>query len=317
MTKDSPVRPSRSPRGQTGRVSDPHSRKPALRPGGRTTEPAPAAKPRVQVKPMRLQKLLANGGLGSRRQIEAWISQGRVLVNRQPAKLGDCAVAGDLVELNGLGYKVFAGAPREHAVLIYHKPEGELVTRDDPEGRPTVFSSLPPAAKGRWIAVGRLDINSSGLLLFTNWGELAHALMHPSFTIEREYAVRVFGAVAPEILDRLRAGVVLDDGPAAFERIEDAGGQGLNHWYKVVLREGRQREVRRIWESQGVQVSRLIRVRYANVTLPPRLRAGRWQMLEAEQIEALAALVGLQQTGETMWLKAWQGRSPGGNKRWR
>jgi 23S rRNA pseudouridine2605 synthase len=179
-------------------------------------------------------------------------------------------------------------------VIAYNKPQGELVTRNDPEGRRTVFSQLPKVRNGRWIAVGRLDINTSGLLLLTTDGELANRLMHPSREIEREYTVRVLGKVAESDLARLTSGVELEDGPARFERVEEAGGSGANHWYKVVLKEGRNREVRRLWEAVGATVNRLIRLRYANVEMGPRLFAGNWRKLESEELEGLLALAGLE-----------------------
>jgi 23S rRNA pseudouridine2605 synthase len=178
-------------------------------------------------------------------------------------------------------------------VLIYHKPEGQICTQDDPEGRESVFEHLPKVRSGRWVMVGRLDINTSGLLLFTTDGEMANHLMHPSNEVEREYAVRVFGQVSPETLQRLKAGVKLEDGMAKFDHIIDGGGEGSNHWYHVVLKEGRNREVRRLWESQGVKVSRLIRVRYANLTLPRSQHIGRWEELSLEQVNSLRQAVGL------------------------
>jgi 23S rRNA pseudouridine2605 synthase len=247
-----------------------------------------------QAAPVRLQKLMADAGIGSRRQLEGWIAQGEVLLNGQPAQLGDRGKAGDRLLVRGTGYQIKrdtrAGLPR---VLAYHKPEGQLVTRSDPEGRATVFESIPAVAGGRWIAVGRLDINTSGLLLLTDQGELANRLMHPSREVEREYAVRILGAVTDEAVDRMLQGVELDDGPARFERIDDAGGVGANHWYHVVLREGRQREVRRLWEQVGLVVSRLIRIRYGSVLLPPRLRPGRWQFLDESQVRALLDQAGM------------------------
>ncbi len=238
--------------------------------------------------PERIQKLLARHGLGSRREIEQWIRAGRVRVNGAPAQLGGCIGPGDVVEVDGRRLRLLREEKaRPSRVLAYHKPVGEVCSRDDPRGRPTVFARLPRLARGRWIAVGRLDINTSGLLLFTTDGDLANRLMHPRTGVEREYAVRVRGEVTPEMLAHLRRGVMLEDGEAAFVRIVHAGGRGSNHWYHVVLREGRKREVRRLWESQGLQVSRLIRVRYGPVALPRGLRAGHWRELDEREIRAL------------------------------
>jgi 23S rRNA pseudouridine2605 synthase len=238
----------------------------------------------------RLQKLLAAAGNGSRRQIEAWISAGRLKINGATARLGDRAQAADHIELDGkaLALKAAGAAPR---VLLYHKPDGEIVTRSDPKGRPTVFERLPPVAAGKWVAVGRLDINTAGLLLFTDSGELANRLMHPRFEVEREYAVRVLGALSPENRAKLLSGVQLDDGSGRFDRLEPSGAaEGANRWYRVVLREGRNREVRRLFESVGHTVSRLLRVRYGPVELPRDLRPGRWLELDegsvAEIVEA-------------------------------
>ncbi len=241
----------------------------------------------------KLQKILANAGLGSRREIESWIQAGRVTVNGKAATLGDRADEKDVIRVDGRPVEHWRLAGMPWRVLMYHKPEGEVTTRSDPEGRPTVFEHLPKLRSGRWIVVGRLDLNTSGLLLLTTSGELANRLMHPSGEIEREYAVRVLGPVSPETLEHLKSGVPLEDGMARFDEIIDAGGQGANHWYHVILREGRNREVRRLWESQGVKVSRLIRVRYGNVQLGRRVRPGRWEELPEEQVRALAALVGI------------------------
>lgn len=239
----------------------------------------------------RLQKFLARAGLGSRRQIEVWVRQGRITVNGTPAQLGVQVGGADQIQIDGKPVWVRADRPQRR-VLAYYKPVGEMTTRRDPEGRPTVFDRLPWLRDGRWVTVGRLDLNTQGLLLLTNDGELANRLMHPSSQIEREYAARVLGAVAPETLGRLRIGVPLEDGVARFEAIRDVGGDGANHWYHVVLREGRNREVRRLWESQGVTVSRLIRVRYGPVALRRGLHPGRWDELDGTQIGALLAAVG-------------------------
>jgi 23S rRNA pseudouridine2605 synthase len=241
----------------------------------------------------RLHKLLASAGFGSRREIERWIEEGRVSVNGVVAKLGDSASAEDDISIDGrrLPTRQIAAPPRR--VIAYYKPEGEITTRNDPEGRPTIFENLPRLTQGRWIAVGRLDINTSGLLLLTTDGELANRLMHPSHAVQREYAARVLGEVDTDVLKTLLHGVELEDGPARFESITDAGGPGANHWYHVTLSEGRNREVRRLWETQGVKVSRLIRVRYGPLTLPRRLRPGRWQDLAPEELAQLLELVGL------------------------
>ncbi len=241
--------------------------------------------------PERLQKLLARAGLGSRREIEAWIAAGEITVNGQAATLGTRASLNDRIKRKGRLLQLNRARPQAPRVLIYHKPEGEVSTRRDPEGRTSVFRALP---KGRWIGVGRLDVNTLGLLLFTNDGELAHRLMHPSSELEREYAVRIRGELDEEQRARLLGGVMLDDGEARFARVDAVGGgEGSNHWYHVVLREGRKREVRRLWEAVGLTVSRLIRVRYGNVKLPRGLRAGRWQELGEAQLRSLYASAGL------------------------
>ncbi len=241
----------------------------------------------------RLQKVLARAGHGSRRQIEAWIRDGKITVNGKLAELGISVSATDIIKIDGRSVSTATGPDNIPRTLIYHKPSGELTTRKDEAGRPTVFDHLPRIAHGRWISVGRLDFNTSGLLLVTTDGELAHRLMHPSWEVEREYAVRVLGEVDDEVLQRLQEGVMLDDGLAAFTSILDAGGAGANHWYHVILREGKNREVRRLWESQGLQVSRLIRIRYGPVSLPRSVRAGRFKDLEPEELRALYTLVKL------------------------
>jgi 23S rRNA pseudouridine2605 synthase len=236
---------------------------------------------------VKLQKALADAGHGARREIEEWIAAGRISVNGEVAHVGQRIGPEDRVRLNGRLVQLKAGGGRLPRVLFYHKPEGEIVSRDDPEGRPTVFEKLPRINNGRWIAVGRLDFNSCGLMLFTSSGELANRLMHPSYELEREYAVRVLGEPTPEAMAQLEAGVELEDGLAKFNRILDAGGEGANHWYNVTLSEGRNREVRRMFEAVGLQVSRLMRVRYGPAQLPPGLKRGMWRELEPTEVMAL------------------------------
>jgi 23S rRNA pseudouridine2605 synthase len=257
----------------------------------------------------RLQKVLATAGLGSRRQIEEWIRAGRVDVNGEIAQLGDRVRTTDRIRVDGRVIPASRLEPPERQVLVYNKPEGELVTRADPEGRRTVFESLPRPKRGRWIAVGRLDINSMGLLLLTTDGELANRLMHPSREVEREYAVRVLGEVTPAVLQRLQSGVQLDDGPARFDSVAEMGGEGANHWYRVTLREGRYREVRRMWEAVDVRVSRLKRIRFGPVTLGSTDRAGRWRDATPEERAALVALARL--PPETPPARSSPGRAPG------
>ncbi|RLK48826.1 ribosomal large subunit pseudouridine synthase B [Alkalispirillum mobile] len=268
----------------------------------------------------KLQKVLARAGVGSRRQMEAWIAEGRVKVNGKPAQLGDRVSAEDRLQVDGRPVAQHKLQP-ERQVLLYYKPEGEVCTRNDPEGRPTVFDNLPEAG-GRWVVVGRLDLNSQGLLLFTTDGELANRLMHPSSGIEREYAVRVFGEVTDEILSTLKRGVTLEDGEAAFTSITpvvDHAALGYeikpgNAWYHVTLREGRNREVRRLWESQGLKVSRLLRVRYGPVKLPRDLRRGHHLPLRKGQIASLCQAVGLKHEPDNDHDRR-KGRKPQGRRR--
>ncbi len=243
----------------------------------------------------KLQKLIAQSGLASRREAERWIEAGRVKVNGRVARLGDRALPTDRIEIDGNPIKPtrLQQAPTE--VLLYNKPEGVVCSRKDDKGRPTIFEHMPKRHRGRWINVGRLDVNTSGLLLMTNNGELANRLMHPRYAVEREYAVRVFGELTPEQLRQLREGVQLEDGPARFERITPMPGEseGKNHWYKVVLKEGRNREVRRMFEAVGLTVNRLIRTRYGQFTLPRNLGRGRTQPLTWRQVNMLLRSVGL------------------------
>jgi len=222
----------------------------------------------------KLQKVLARAGLGSRRAMEQWIIDGRIMVNKTVAELGCRVTMHDSIRVDGRQITVLAAEEIRTRVLIYNKPQGEVCTRSDPEGRATVFQNLPAIKLGRWINVGRLDYNTSGLLLFTNNGELANALMKPNDEIERVYAVRILGIVDKAMLTRLQKGVRIEDGLAKFNKISEAGGEGANTWFHVTLCEGRNREVRRLWESQNVQVSRLIRIRFADIALPRYLRRG-------------------------------------------
>lgn len=241
--------------------------------------------------PERIQKLLAKAGIASRRQIEKMIEEGAIQVNGAVAKLGDKITVDDIVKLKGRIVKLAGKIQVDTKVLIYHKPVGEIVSRNDPEGRPSVFRKLPRLEVGRWISVGRLDINTEGLLMFTTDGELAHKLMHPSHQIDREYAVRVMGRIDDPMLERLVNGVELEDGLSRFEDIHDSGGKGVNRWFHVVVAEGRNRVVRRLWESQNCQVSRLIRVRYGPVVLPPGLPVGRSELLDVKAIDQLQQLL--------------------------
>ena len=242
----------------------------------------------------KLQKVLARIGVGSRRDVESWISQGRIKVNGKDATLGLRVDMHDAITIDGKVIKREEAAESVRRVIMYNKPDGEICTRDDPEGRPTVFDKLPRPKEGRWINIGRLAINTTGLLMFTTDGELANRLMHPSYEMDREYAVRVRGEVDDEMIERLKAGVVLEDGPARFTDIQQApGGEGFNHWYHCVVMEGRNREVRRLWESQGLVVSRLKRVRFGPVFLNSDLPMGRWREMSQYEVDVLSAEVGL------------------------
>jgi 23S rRNA pseudouridine2605 synthase len=240
---------------------------------------------------VKLHKALADAGHGSRRELEEWIASGRVSVNGEPAHVGQRIGAEDKVRINGKLVQLKLGGSRSPRVLLYHKPEGEIVSRDDPDGRPSVFEKLPRINNGRWIAIGRLDFNSCGLMLFTNSGELANRLMHPRYGLEREYAVRILGQPSAEALELLQRGVELEDGLARFNRFEQAGGEGANHWYNVTLSEGRNREVRRMFEAVGVTVSRLMRVRYGPVQLPSGLKRGQWRELDPHDVGVLLKLL--------------------------
>ncbi|MGB0965691.1 MAG: 23S rRNA pseudouridine(2605) synthase RluB [Litorivicinus sp.] len=244
----------------------------------------------------RIHKVLARAGVGSRRAIERMIAEKRVQLNGKIAQLGDSLGRHDSVRVDGKPVKVENAFTQGRRVIAYHKPEGEVCTASDPEGRPTVFDRLPEPGMGRWIMVGRLDVNTAGLLLFTTDGDLAHRLMHPSSGVDREYAVRVKGQVDDDMIKRLKQGIELEDGPAKFTDIQRSveDGEGANHWFYCVLMEGRHREARRLWESQGVIVSRLRRVRYGCIFLPKRLRSGRWEELDQRAVNDLADLVGVE-----------------------
>ena len=235
----------------------------------------------------KLQKALADAGYGSRRELEEWILAGRVSVNGEPAHIGQRIGPSDKIRVNGKLAHLRLAAERRQRVLMYHKPEGEIVSRDDPQGRPSVFAKLPRMRGDRWIAIGRLDFNSCGLLLFTNDGALADRMMHPRSGIEREYAVRVVGELSEDAKQRLTSGIELEDGLARFGRLVDGGGEGTNRWYRVTLFEGRNREVRRMFEAVGVTVSRLMRVRYGPVQMPPRLKRGMVLELEPSEVAIL------------------------------
>ncbi|MGC1182891.1 pseudouridine synthase [Legionella sp.] len=232
----------------------------------------------------RLQKILSQAGLGSRREMERWIENGWVRVNGNPVKLGDLASEQDKITVKGKLIPNPLMIKQNTRILLYHKPVGEISSRHDPKFEKTVFDHLPYLKHGRWIQVGRLDLNTSGLLIFTNNGELANQLMHPRYGLEREYAVRVRGQVSQEILNNLLKGVELEDGPAKFIRLVFRGGAGANAWYHVTLNEGRNREVRRLWESQGLEVSRLIRVRYGMLSMPRYLMRGQTYELTPKEV---------------------------------
>lgn len=242
----------------------------------------------------KLQKVLARAGLGSRREAEQWIKDGRVRIDERQAVIGDRVNAGNVIRLDGRIINVKPSHEIRRRVVIYNKPDGEICSRKDPENRPTVFDNLPNLYQGRWLSVGRLDINTSGLLLFTNDGELANKLMHPSTEIERHYAVRIHGDVLPIHVQKLRTGIELEDGFAKFDSISASGGEGKNKWFKVSLKEGRNREVRRMWQEMDLEVSRLIRIQYGPITLPKTLPRGVWSELNDHDVNELCKLAGLQ-----------------------
>ncbi|PWT72794.1 MAG: pseudouridine synthase [Proteobacteria bacterium] len=236
--------------------------------------------------PQKIHKVLAAAGLGSRREMEELIRAGKVKVNGALAQVGMRVQPGDVIRV-GKRQVTVRDSSRLPRIIVYHKPEGEIVSHDDPQGRPSVFEKLPPMRRGKWLAVGRLDYNTSGLLVFTTSGELANRLMHPRYEVEREYAVRIIGKLRDEHLKQVKKGVRLEDGMARFEVIEERGGRGLNNWYRVVLREGRNRVVRRMFDAIGFKVSRLMRVRFGIVSLPFGLRRGTWRELEENHTAAI------------------------------
>lgn len=243
--------------------------------------------------PQRLHKLLALAGLGSRRDMEALIASGRVTINGKVAEVGAGVVPSDVVRIDSRPVRL-SFTPELPQVLLYHKPEGEIVSQDDPENRATVFDKLPRVKGGKWIAIGRLDINTSGLLIFTTSGELANRFMHPRYEVEREYAVRIFGELTDEQISLLTNGIELEDGPANFDHIRATGGEGSNHWYQVILREGRNREVRRLFEAFQLPVSRLMRVRFGPISLPPRLKRGMMMSMDPKEVLKLLEWSGLE-----------------------
>jgi 23S rRNA pseudouridine2605 synthase len=262
------------------------------RPGGKPLSPGRARQHEPAGKPERLHKLLANSGIGSRREMEAMIVAGRITVNGAPAQVGQVVHPRDRIKVNGkLVQPRFSD--RLPRVILYHKPEGEIVSRNDPDHRPNVFTSLPRMSAGRWVAVGRLDFNTSGLLLLTTSGDLANRLMHPRYQLVREYAVRILGELPEDAKARLLEGIELDDGVARFASFQEAGGDGANRWYRISLFEGRNREVRRMFEAVGVVVSRLIRVRYGSFLLPPNLKRGRVLELTEADVRKLLSDVGM------------------------
>jgi 23S rRNA pseudouridine2605 synthase len=245
-----------------------------------------ARRPPADSPSQKLHKVLAQSGVGSRRLMEEWIREGKVTVNGSVAGIGARVVPSDVIRIGRRTVR-WPGTHRVPRVLLYHKPEGEIVSHEDPEGRASVFEKLPQLKGAKWLAVGRLDYNTSGLLIFTTSGELANRMMHPRFAVEREYAVRIIGELSPAQVSRLEQGIALSDGIAKCESVADEGGEGTNHWYRIVLREGRNRVVRRLFEALGLTVSRLIRVRFGVVALPPRLKRGQVSPLPAAEVKGL------------------------------
>ncbi len=267
------------------------SRRPARPTAAKRSPPSSPSPASAVARSQKLQKVLAQSGLGSRRAMEEIIKAGKVKVNGEPATLGMRVTTEDMIQVGRrqIKFKVTSRLPR---VIVYHKNDGEIVSRDDPQGRRSVFETLPVIRSAKWLAVGRLDFNTGGLLIFTTSGELANRLMHPRFEVEREYAVRLFGSLTPAQVQELKKGVRLSDGEARFEVLEDQGGEGRNRWYRVILKEGRNRVVRRMFEALGLQVSRLMRVRFGIVSLPPRLKRGNWIELKEAEISKLLEWAG-------------------------
>ena len=293
-SSESPKRPRRGAPKSTPKIAR-GTRKPLRPPTKRRAAPEPASEPaRKQQqlpKSQKLQKVLAQSGLGSRRAMEELIAAGKVKVNDEVATIGQRVTSEDRIQVGRrrIQFRVTTKLPR---VILYHKPEGEIVSRDDPKERVSVFEKLPAIRNAKWLAIGRLDFNTCGLLIFTTSGELANRLMHPRFEVEREYAVRIFGSIGTEDMRRLCSGVRLSDGVARFDTIEEQGGEGRNHWYRVVVKEGRNRLVRRMFEALGLQVSRLMRVRFGVVALPSTLRRGACVELKDSEIRNLLDWVG-------------------------
>ena len=244
----------------------------------------------------KLQKIMASAGVASRRESERWIKEGRVSVNGKVSGIGDRATSKDIIRVDGKPIRVTKAEEFERKMIAYHKPMGEISSKKDPQGRPTIFDTLPKIRNSRWLSIGRLDFNTSGLIFFTNDGNLANKLMHPSMEIVRKYAVRVRGKVTEDIINQLKRGVELDDGMAHFDSVDDAGGEGTNHWYHVTIKEGRNREVRRMWEAFDIQVSRLHRIKYGHFELPRSLKRGRWRELTAKELAQFESVAGLKPT---------------------
>lgn len=289
--KKTPLRPARQKTDRSKTTSAvPESRQRRTRVSPKTDSTQSLEKPDLTAATFKLQKLLAHRGLGSRREMEELIAAGKVTLNGEIATLGDRAGPADVIRI---GKRIIRmNAPEElPRVLLYHKPEGEIVSYKDPQGRPSVFDKLPHLRSSKWIAIGRLDFNTSGLLIFTDDGTLANRLMHPRFEMEREYAVRILGELTDAQMTQLTTGVSLSDGNAAFTYLADQGGEGANHWYRAILKEGKNREVRRMFEAIGLTVSRLIRVRFGPLNLPPRIKRGQWLELDEKKTKRLLDLI--------------------------